>query len=187
MADYAPNATARLKVKYRVGNRNHNFTWRLPRNTDADAAGDYVDKVNTFLTNAEPVLWSDFTLLGGDFAPADSEVFLPIGGFDTITGATASAGRTAGNNSVFLQFIGRGALGAKGSFYLYGASFDPFLSYAGDYRITNSENTTVSALTGTLSEVAPNLVAIDNSTMTWYGYVNIKANDHWVHRSRTGA
>ena len=186
MADFAPNFTPRLKLQYRVESTNHAFTWRLPRGTLIAGVTPYVDKVTAFLAAVQGILYSDWVISSASFANEDSDIFLPVAAPTSPTGAGDPPGRLQSQRAIFMQYVGRGAAGSKGSFYLYGSVVNTDSTVGQDFRITNAENASVSASVGILTETGDPLVAIDNSQMHWYPYVNVKDNDHYVHKIRNG-
>jgi len=186
MADFAPNFTPRLKLTYRVQSVNHSFTWRLPRGTHIAGVGPYVAKQTAFLAALQGLMFNDWTVLTNAFSEEDVDIFLPVATPTQPTGAGDLSARKPENKANFLQFVGRGTAGSKGSFYVYGCVVEVDSAVGGDYRVTTLENSAISGSVGILTETGDPLVAIDNSDMRWYSYVNLKANDHYVHKVRNG-
>lgn len=186
MADFAPNYTARYRVRYSVVGKSHSLTWRVASSV-TDPAG-VADKMELFLADMAPALFSDFTVIGADFALADSDIFLPAPAPASPPGdATLPAG-AGGIAANAISFVGRSSLGGKARFFLYGIAYEVagYTSRSVDYRFTSVENAEISDAVVRLNETAPALVANDDATAVWYEYVNWKANDKWVRKLRRG-
>lgn len=186
MADFAPNFTARYRLKYTSLGKSHSMLWRQ---SSAVTTGETIaEKVGLFLDDLAPILFNDFTITGADFALADSDVFLPsfvpaFGGGDVpIVGAAQS------DAAVSLSFVGRSILGGKARMFLYGTNTGAIVRTddSNDFRLTSAEDASISAAIVRLNETGPIIVANDDSEVVWYEYVNIKYNDRWVRRMRRG-
>lgn len=186
MADFAPNFTARFRVKYSSLGKSHSMIWRVASSV-TDPTGISA-KVGLFLDDMAPVLFNDFTVVSADFAAADSDIFLPAptpafgGGDVNVTGSVPT------DAAVSLSFVGRSTLGNKARMFLYGTSFrDAVTTTVGrDWRVTSAENAAVSAAIVRINETAPAIVGNDDAVATFYEYANIKYNDRWVRRMRRG-
>lgn len=186
MADYAPNYTARYRVRYSALGAVHTMQVRLARGTtDPTPAANKVTSLLNILTVIRSLDWR---VLGAEFAPADSDVFLPapvptpnggIGGSDNLTAAARAAS---------LSWVGRSTAGGRAVVYLYGTILQPdsVSQRNANFRITRNEDDGVGQFAVGLSEIAPAFVANDNFPATFYAYANIKYNDHWVKKLRTG-
>jgi hypothetical protein len=186
MADFAPNFTARFRVKYTSLGKTHTQIWRLSSAVD-DPTG-IADKVGLYYEDLSPVLFADLTIVSADFAPADSDIFLPaptpvFGGGDV-----AVIGSVATDAALSLSFVGRSTLGGKARMFQYGTTFrNAVITAVGvDWKVTSAENASISAAIVRLNETSPAIVANDDSVATWYEYANIKYNDRWVRRMRRG-
>jgi len=186
MADFAPNFTARLRLRYSTLSKTHSLMWRAV-NTVTDPSG-LISKLGLFLGDLEPLLYDDWTILGTDFALADSDVFLPVANPTAPTGAFSSAAAPRAAAAIPISFVSRSTAGGKGRFFLYGTGLAQTLFDAteGDYRISSAEDANISAAIVRLNETSPALVCNDNHTAIWYEYVNIKPNDNWVRKQRRG-
>jgi len=186
MADFAPNFTPRYRTKYAVSGATHHMTVRVARGV-TDFSG-IATKVGAFLDAFAAGILPDFTILGAEAAITDSDVFLPVDP-PTFGGGTADdAGLTSAIKAAQMSFPGRGAGGTRSIIYLYGTAFAPNVvtGTRADFRITSAENADVAAAITAWSELAPAIVANDNSVVSFYNYVNIKYNDHWVRKARQG-
>lgn len=186
MPDYAPNYTARYRLRYQTVGKSHSMTWRQPASETEDT--DIAAKVGLFLNDLADSLWDDFTIIGADWALADSDVFLPgsLPSFDG--GNVASSGQSPSDAAFAISFVGRTISGNKARMFLYGLNFPTMVrtSSGNDFKIVSAEASTVSDAIVRLNETSPPIVGNDNTTAIWYEYVNIKYNDRWVRRLRRG-
>lgn len=187
MADYAPNFTARLRLRYSTGGRNHTMLWRAMPGTETPAA--LVAKMGLFLDDLAPNLYDDWTVVSADYAPADSDVFLPTTPPTSPTGAVASAGVPNSYDAFSLSFVGRSAMGHKARFFVYGCSLAAEIPNPTgvDFRFRSSEIAAISDCVVRLNETAPSIAANDGNAVIWYEYANGKFNDYWVRQLRAGA
>lgn len=187
MPDFAPNYTARYRLHYNVLGLAHTMTWRVASSV-TDPSG-VADKMGLFLSDLAENLWSNFTIIGADFAPADSDIFLPAVMPDPVTGGASVASFHQTDKSFAISFVGRSDHGQKARFFLYGTSFAVNVRDAqiDDWKITSAESpTSISDAIVRLNETSPALVGNDDHTVVWYEYVNCKYNDRWVRRQRRG-
>lgn len=187
MADYAPNYTPRYRMRYHVLGRPHTQVWRLPLSTTDPAA--MIAKIGLWLTDLSPLLSDDFTVVAGDFALQDSDVFLPAG-VPSFTAGEVGPGTFVSNDDVWsISFVGRSIAGQKARMFLYGTSVGVTVrsGLEFDFRITSSENGAISDAIVRMNETSPPIVGSDGENVVWYEYVNVKANDYWVRRTRAGA
>lgn len=188
MRDFVQSFTARLKTTYRVGGQQHSFTVRYNEAGTGTTPATVAGKVGAFLDTFASQRFSSWNAVKMEYAAANSDVFLPVSMPSMLASTATDVGTNRSALANFWQFIGRGEAGSKVSFYIYGlATLIETNAISGDYRITSVEATAVSDAIGALSELAPNFLAIDGSIAHWYEYVNVKANDHWVHKIRNGA
>jgi hypothetical protein len=186
MADFAPNFTPRLKLAYQCQSARHATTWRLPIGTARTEVAPFVAKMSAFLQSLAGNLFNDWAVTATTFAEGGSDIFLPVSDVTQPTASSAITGRQPGDKANYIQFVGRGEDGARASFYIYGTYYRQDTVGVTDFRIHNAEDAVISAATGILNETPPTLVAIDDSLVIWYPYVNFKSNDHWVHKVRAG-
>lgn len=186
MADFAPNFTARYRVRYSSLGKTHSMTWRVV-NTVTDPTA-LAAKVSGFLDDMAPNLFADWTIIGAEFALADTDVFLPAVAPDNPTGAVSTAGSHISDAAFQMGFVGRSSAGGKARMFLYGTNIAVDIADArgNDFRIQSSELASVSDAIVRLNETAPALVANDNHVAVWYEYANMKYNDRWVRRLRRG-
>jgi len=186
MADFAPNYTARYRFRYSSLGKTHACTWRVASSvTDPTAVAA---KVSLFLEDMEGSLWDDFTVIGADFAEADSDIFLPAPPPDQPTGAVDASAASVSDAAFAISFVGRSTLGGKARFFLYGTNDVTLVrdTKGNDLKLLSTESVQISDAVVRLNETSPVLVANDDSPVVWYEYVNMKYNDRWVRRLRRG-
>lgn len=187
MADFAPNFTGRYRLRYSFFGTQHSMQWRVA--ADTESITGLVSKIELFLSDLAPRLWSDWTVLGGDFAPADSDIFLPAAAPASPTGTGDPGDRVNTDKAVSISFVGRSSGGEKARMFLYGTTLAASFLRAtpgNDFKLLSTEVAQISDAIVRLNETAPNIVANDNNPVTWYEYVNLKYNDRWVRRLRRG-
>lgn len=188
MADYAPNWTPRYRVRYKVGGRNHSFTWRVQRGLVAlDAADSLANRASAFFNALRDILYANFAILGADFAETDSDIFLPTIAPTVDIGGPSDIGSSTTKFITQYRFEARAVTGSRYNFSMFGLSLDIDDATASDYRISGLENPFLTAARGALTELGgEQLVAISGAPLVWKPYVNVKVNDHWVKRARLG-
>lgn len=187
MPDFAPNYTARIKLRYSVAGATHTMQWRAPSSIGAGDVPDYVAKMETFLNDLEAKLFADFVILGTTYALADSDVFLPTDSPTGIAGTVSTSGRSPSQKAWAISFVGRSANGGRAEFFLYGIALNPVtVTSPNDFRIHSTEDSDISTAIGVLDDTPPDLAANDDGLVTWYEYVNAKYNDYWTRRLRSG-
>ena len=185
MADYATINTARLRVRYTQGGKQHTFQIRAPHGA-IGAQGDLVSRANSILAAIAPALFADWSVLGADFAARDSEIFLPVGGVNTPAGKS-SATPVAFLVPAFVGFVGRSAGGSRVRLTLFGTVLQASMgASAHDYRIQGGENGFVDGTIVALNNGAggSSMGGIDGGAVSWYSYANIGYNAHWQRELR---
>jgi len=187
MPDFAPDYTARYRVRYTDGTANHTQTWRYPGAGDGPELGAVSLAVLNYYTAMSPKLWDDFALLAVSYALKDSSIFLPLA-VGTVVGTVAPAGlRKKMHKANALSFIGRTNGGHRVVFYQYG-----FVQYVGessvteDFRIFASEDGDIDNAIAALIAAGADLVGNDGQAVNWYPYVNVGENDYWKGKVRNG-
>lgn len=185
--DFAPNYTARYRLKYNDGQANHTQTWRYPGVGDGPELGAVSAAVLNYYTAISAGLWNDFAILSVSYCLKDADVFIPLA-VGTVTGAIdPSTDRKKFNKAQVLSFIGRTNGGHRVVFYQYGF----FITIANDdvaqdYRIFASENTIISDAIAALIAAGADLVGNDGQPVNWYPYANSGENDYWKGKVRNG-
>jgi hypothetical protein len=187
MADYAPSFTARYKLIYSFEGDTHQCVTRWP---SADTVAANVTAARAFWANfldqTAPIRHDTFTVLGAEYAPADSNTFFPAlvpTGF--LTGALSSA---SGPSTKIIHTIwsGRSTLGAKSRLMMFGLRWNTADSTTyEDFRVQDAEN----PIAGICASVILNSgqVGPDDEVLAQvYNRVTIKGNDAWVRIRRQG-
>lgn len=186
MPDFAPNYTFRYRVKYVGNGHTHHLLWRYAPSTTVAALPAIRLQVQDFLNAVGPAnFYADFTILGADYALADSDIFLPAVPVPVFSGTFVLTGRPESAEAAALSFPGKSSLGQRAIFFLFGTIFQPATA-AGvlDFRILASENANISDAVDVLDATDPVLVANDGVEVNWYPYANFKYNDYWVRQVR---
>lgn len=186
MTNYAPNYTARLKVKYRTLAREHVCTLRLPRGTPTQ--GVIQDQGGAFLrlqAAMAPSMYSDFTIISMEFCQSDTDIWepIPFGAYDA--GVLNGTNVSKQLRDTSLTISGRGGLGGRGRFVMYGVSFAIGSGQVGDDTvITPAESPAFNSLYQIL--VAEGLMASDGTMATWHPKGIYHRNYKWERASRRG-
>lgn len=186
MADFAPNYTARFRIKYSTQGRNHSLTWRIASGSAGPA--DVTAKMGDFLAAIEGFLYTDWTIISADYAPANSDIFLPTALPANPTGASNVAIEPQSSDAMAVSWVGRTTLGGRARFFIYGMDTAGLLATAtgDDWRVTAVESPDIAAGVTVLDNESPSLVGNDDAAVNWYPYVNLKYNDRWVRKMRQG-
>lgn len=185
--DFAPNYTARYRIKYNDGSANHTQTWRYPGVGDGPELGAVSAAVLNYYTAMADGLWDDFAFLSVSYCLKDADIFIPlaVGGF---TGTVSPTGvRKKFHKANMLSFIGRTNAGHRVIFYQYG-----FFHAVGensqldDFRIFRSEEPLIDNAIAALVAAGADLVGNDGQPVNWYSYANVGENDYWKGKVRNG-
>lgn len=181
MADYAPNFTARVKVTYSFEGDTHENTTRWPSaNTQAANITLVSDFWSNLMTATAGLRHTSFSILGVEYAQADSNVFLPAGFESPMTAGTRAAATGASSRIMHSIWAGRSALGSRTRFQMFGLFWASAEDVATDnFYITVSENSlvgTIAALIGGSGMVGPD----DEDIVLVRPRVAYKQNDAWV-------
>jgi len=188
--DFAPDYTARYKITYNDGQARHTQLWRYPGVGDGPELGAVEAVIAAYYTAVENSLWTDFAVISHSYALKDSSIFLPRPA-GVVTGnvdpTDVLSPRKPRNKAQAISFIGRTALGQRVIFYQYGYAYGVGDSAAAnDYRLYATEDADISSSIAALTAGGADLVGSDGAAITWYPYVNSKANDYWVGKVRLG-
>lgn len=188
MADFAPNYTARYRIRYSTLGHEHSMLWRIARGTGTTGLALMVAKVGDFLTAVKVARFTDWTIISAEYAPEDVDIFAPAAVPSPDAGTATIPTNPKSQSTFAVSFIGRSTAGQKARFYVYGWDGSPEISVgpavADDFRLYSAESGTVAAGVAELASGAPDIVASDNFSVIWYSYVNGKYNDHWVASGR---
>lgn len=182
MADFAPNYTARYRLKYRVAGKAHHTLFRVATALVARSTG-FTTEVGQFLDTLAPSLPSDWQILGVDVAEQDSDVFLPAPQLPVFTVGKNPDPATSGQAARYASWTGRTALGNHCRIGIFGLNFLPEQGVANDFRLMASEGPVPSASVDYLNQWT-NLRGIDLAACSWYPYVNVRLHAYWQGKLR---
>lgn len=186
MADFAPNFTARYRVKYTTLGRQHSMLWRIARGVGSTGLALMVAKVGSVLNVLVPARYTDWLVVGAEYAPEDVDFFVPAA-IPTVTTGTAPIPPNPVSQSTFaISMVGRSTAGQKARMFLFGTSFDPesLLAPGDNFRVSTVESPLVTSLVNSLNSGSPTIVGSDGMGVIWYSYINTKYNDHWIAKVR---
>lgn len=185
--DFAPNVTPRYRVRYVSAGIAHSWTFRAARGSNP---GDVQNSVNTLLEALEAalldVLPGDFHATAADYAVEDSDVFsIPLIPPTFNGGENAVSAYSPFQRITEATFKGRGN-GSKGSFGIFGVFVNQSTAagYGGNGRIDLGESAIWDAALAVL-QGSTSLYTIANAPISWYNFITVKPNDHWVKKVRT--
>jgi hypothetical protein len=190
MPAYAPNYTARVRVKYRAALGVHTQTWRLPTlgflSVGLNAA---LSAIEAIWSHFGPICFDDLQCLAVTYADVDSNIFLPASVI-AMTGAIATPTDNPSIKADAISIVGRTATGQPAKEFFYGVDASIFnVPGQQNYRLNPGESGDVD---GGIAEANGFLIDLvlcgsDGTGITWYPYANQKPNDYWVKRLRQGS
>lgn len=190
MTAYAPNFTARVRVRYRAAGATHTQTWRCPAAGTLDInIATLRAAIENIWSDLQPVLYDDVSCLAVTFARENSNIFLPTDPI-IISGDIALPTDNPKIKAFAVSLVGRTAQGQPAKEFFYGISegISEDVGFS-NYRINAGETPDVDAAIATANGFFAGLVMCgsDGTGVTWYSYANSKPNDYWVKRVRQGA
>lgn len=185
MADYAANYTWRYVTEYRSRTDRHTFTLRLARGSTLADLITTRTLVTDFLAALAPDLDNTWAVLGATYAEEDSDIFLPTTAPTSPTVSGNGTDTTFQARSLQARIEGRGLAGSKGGFTIFGLLYDISQTGVSDFRVSAAEEAAWDAAYAELIGTSAPIVAIDNSSMQWRNYLNVKHNDHYVNKLRS--
>ena len=147
----------------------------------APLQGDAVTNGTALANLLKPVMGTNCSFTGIDYAPEGSDIFNPAATL-SIAG-TGSFTVPATSTPYQISFTARSGSGRKTRLFVFGtnASIDT------NWRIEQSESTAFGAIMSGLASGVGGITCIDGSVPIWHAYANVGANDHWVKKVRQGA
>lgn len=191
MPDFAPNATARYRLKYNVAGRVHTTGCRHTRGIDSgtlQAEGSaYIRSIFDALKSE---MADDLAFISAEYALTDSDLFFPATVPAAVVGALSAADFSKQDGITHLTFSGRGAGGSRANVKIYGVQTDPD-DPAGtedtDFILLSAERATVANAVAALNtSPGGRIVAIDNTVAVYHARATIKVNDFWLRQLRKG-
>lgn len=139
MTTYAPNFTARYRLRYSVGNARHSLTLRMIGNP-ATVYDGMIVKIEDVFDAIAGIMYTDWRLEDAEFAEQGSDTFVPAEAPNIPAGTVSTVGRTVANSAVYLTIGGKSTLNNSTKMFIYGTNLNPFsLSQANNYRIDQTE------------------------------------------------
>jgi len=189
MPSYAPNFTARVKVRYHAAGANHTQLWRCTQLgvafIEADAAIAAIQDIYDLLS---PIMFDDWSVLDVSVAQFASDIFLPHGTL-TAVGTVTTVSMAASRKAQAVSFVGRSTAGQPAKFAQFGVDTGAFADVqAIDYRVSAGEDVTIDGVIAQLNSytAGSEIVGSDGLPIVWKGYANTKPYDYWVKRVRNG-
>lgn len=180
MADYAYLNTSRYEVKYTNNQFSHNIRFRFEREQGAAPVGAQLEAISSFFNALTPIFATDFAFNSAAWYNRDTRVSLPAV-VPSIEDSPPGINTPGGPSRAYqINFQGKSTGGARATLMLLGVTSTSITSMAQNFRISLAEGGTwLPAALAALNAI-PGLVAIDNSTIVWQNYVNVKSHDYWV-------
>lgn len=189
MPSYAPNFTARVRLKYRASNAVHTQTWRCPQAGTLDVNISLLrSAIENIWSDLTPILHDDVQCLAVTFARENSNIFLPTDPI-VMSGTVTTPTDDPSIKAFAISLVGRTANGQPAKEFFYGVSEATYtVPGAQNYRLNPGEAPDVDTAIATANGFFAGLVLCgsDGSGITWYPYANEKPNDYWVKRLRQG-
>lgn len=191
MPDFAPNFTCRIRIRYTSLGRIHTQQWRCPFvGAGGAGAAAAITQIQTIYDAIGPGMPPDWAVLATSVAAEDSDIFLPFTGPVPVSGGSTPPDSVLKRlKATHLSFTGRSASGNRAVVYFYGYVANSLVDVADltdDFRLLATEDATISGTVGALN-TSPGLCANDGEVVFWNEYANIKPNDYWVKKTRSGA
>jgi hypothetical protein len=190
MTSYAPNFTARFRVRYHAANANHVQTWRYPANgTLGIGTAAAQAAIQAYYDLIASDLYDDFAVISCAYAVEDTDIFLPYSSI-TVTGGTALPVGDVSVKAGAISLVGRTAGGQPAKIFQYGFSAsNRGTGESQDFRINPGESASIDAAVEFLNALIGDFTLCGNDALgvTWYPYANVKDNDYWVKRVRQGS
>lgn len=188
MPDFAPTLTPRYIAKYRAGGRPHNVLVRGVRTETQSATVTRAQTaLHAFFLNLAPKLPDDFLWTGALYIPQDTNVSIPAGTPEDVTGGTALSAFKTRQKITMAHFAGKTLNGVKASINAWslaistGDSTDPD---GEDYIVTAAEDADIANAIAALNAAA--LPGIDSAAITFYNQCTLKQHDFYVKKVRKG-
>lgn len=182
MADFAPNYTARYRLRYTAAGKQHTMLFRGATKAVVDAA-PFVGNISAFLNALAPSLLGTWAVIGADVAEQDSDIFLPASVLPVITASRSGTPGTAPQVPRFCSFVGKTALGHGARIYVFGVSLAPEGTESANYRFEAGENANLDAAILQLQSWTA-LRGPDLAAVSWYSYANYGLNAYYQRKAR---
>lgn len=152
----------------------------LFRANAASTPATVIAAINTFLNQLKASMWTTWSAVGLDYAPAFSSVTTPQT-FSTIVGTSAGAGATDHQRDpIFITFLGRTAGGRRARLTFFGSAFTPDQNY----RIDTGQAANMTSCIAILNGDTSGLCAIDGNKPLWKVYLDTGYNAYHQRKAR---
>jgi hypothetical protein len=175
MAPLPPSSTDRFKYTYENAIAAHSVIIRV---TD-DAPTSVADAIASVLFNTIGAGCSASTVTAVETAGVGVDIFDPVSDSDLLGLDFGSGTAIKEYNATAITFVGRAPGGRRTRMSLFGFKGD-----LSEFRLTVAESSDVGTMVDALNDAENGLVAINGEKPVWKAYADIKANDHWVDKSR---
>ena len=171
-----PDNTARYWLNYSAAGIDHSLQMRVaPPFNDAGALINF----NSFLDELDPLIATNVTFDGVEFAAAGSNVRNPVAGWVARSGAGGYT-LSGDNRALQLSFVGRSVDGRKAKWQMWGVA----VPSDGDFRLEAGDS---AALDGAIAIIAAGVrywTTISGLAPVMHTYSNYGFNDHTVRQLR---
>jgi hypothetical protein len=184
--NFAENFTGRVRLKYRTFGFDHEAMLRGHRSMNAEEADGIANKLAALINIFDDERWPDWVVLGWEYCLAASTLWVPFVPTDAAIalGTANPTGRSGSRAATMLRWIGRSVGGSPWSLSLFGLAYDTRTVQGEDFRLTGAESAPIGTFITGLTEIAPELVGIDDEIVVPKLYANIKDNDAIVKKLR---
>lgn len=188
MTDYAPNFTARYKLRYSYEGDTHVNVTRWPSGSTKAANEDSAIAFWTaFMIATEDLRHTSFTVIDAEYAAGDSNVFLPATAPTEIAAGTIAAGGGASTTIAHSIWQGRSIAGSRCRFQMFGLYWATLEDNISDnFYVTPVESAVVTSVANLLT-ISGMVGPDDESIAIWRARVAYKQNDAWVGNRRRGS
>lgn len=174
MAPLPAESTARFKVFYTVGGRQHVQEVR----TSPASPAAFSDELTAYYSALGDSIYA--TVIDDiQFAADNSVIFNSVAA--PIVGQAFGSGAPSveGEDAYYFSFIGRSSGGRRVRFFQFGAK-----ALGGDYRFPAGENIELDDARNVIADSSENWLAIDGLTALWKTYINAGVNAYWQRKVR---
>jgi hypothetical protein len=186
MADFSPNWTPRVKLRYRTLGDYHNIQVRLPIGTVFTGAAIYLTRLATVLSANPGLRYTDWSAVSASFITQDTGISLPME-VPTIDAGTTSVPSNPGwRRAVYGRFEARGGDGSKTNITLLGAATSLTSDTDNDLVALPGEAGYPADLIGALTELGNQFRTGSGAFALWYPKMNIGINKKWARKVRGG-
>lgn len=187
MPDFSPDYTPRYKAKYNAAGLIHTATVRGFRGAGSGVViANGRAALSGVFTALASRLAADFAWISAQYIPEDSSVAQAAATPTAVVGTVLVNTFSLQDKVTSTGFVGRAST-TPVRLFLWGLAYNPDLLPANiyaDFKVLASEDAIfATAITGLNSA---GLAGNNNLPALWYQYANLKLNDFWLRRVRSG-